>query len=63
MKEKAKSYFQRFMEMTDEQRDAEVARFDQPFVALRESKPLTRAQRAVLRRAKRKAGDPTDPNN
>jgi hypothetical protein len=44
--------------MTAEQLDAEVARYDEPFAALRESKPLIKSDRALLRRAKGKGGRP-----
>jgi hypothetical protein len=50
-----KSYYQRFMAMTDAQRNAEVAQFDREFVP---SKPLSAADRATLRRAGLKVGRP-----
>src|SRR5437773_8131703 len=52
---KKKSYYERFMEMTDAQRDAEVAQSDREFVP---TKPLTAADRALHRRAARRAGRP-----
>jgi len=48
----------RYGRMTSEELDAEVAPYDEPFAALRESKPLSPADRALLRRAKRKGGRP-----
>jgi hypothetical protein len=48
----------RYGKMTAEELDAEVARYDAPFVALKESKPLSAADRAVLRRARKKGGRP-----
>ncbi len=47
----------RYGNMSDEELDAEVARFDRE-IPLSEMKPLTSAMRAVLRRAKRKGGRP-----
>jgi len=41
---KQKSYYQRFMEMSDAEREQEVAQFDREFIA-DEFKPLTPAQR------------------
>jgi hypothetical protein len=52
---KKKSYYERFMEMTDAEREAEVAQFDREFVP---TKPLTAADRALHRRAARRAGRP-----
>ena len=57
MKNGKKSYYQRFMEMTDEQRDAEVAQFDEEILGL-PGKALTKSERALLRQAKRKGGRP-----
>ena len=54
---KRKSYYETFMAMTDEQRNAEVAQFDREFVGLR-GRPLTPAQKALHRRAARRAGRP-----
>ena len=54
---KRKSYYEKFMAMTDDKRNAEVAQFDREFVGLR-GKPLTAAQKALHRRAARKAGRP-----
>src|SRR5689334_4541632 len=48
----------RYGKMTAEEFDAEVARYDEPFVAFRESKPLNKTDRALLRRADRKVGRP-----
>lgn len=42
----------RYGKMTAEELDAEVAKYDAPFVAIRESQPLTGADRTELRRAK-----------
>ena len=47
------SYYERFMAMTDAERDAEVAEFEKEFVGLR-GRPLTAAQKALHRRAKKK---------
>jgi hypothetical protein len=47
----------RFGKMTAEELDAEVAQYDEPFVAIRQSKPLTAADRTAHRRARRKASD------
>jgi hypothetical protein len=57
MKHGKKSYYERFMEMTDEQRDAEVEQFDKEIPGL-PGKALTKSERALLRRAKRKGGRP-----
>ncbi len=54
---KKKSYYERFMEMTDRQRDAEVANFDREFIGT-PGKPLTPADRSQHRRARKKAGRP-----
>ena len=54
---KKKSYYQRFMEMSDEQRDAEVAKYDREFVGT-PGKPLTPSEKALHRRARSKAGRP-----
>ena len=48
-----KSYFERFMAMTDAQRAAEVARFDEEYVGV-PGVPLTAAEKALHRRAKRR---------
>ena len=48
----------RYGETTAEELDAEVARYDEPFVAFRESKPLNKSDRDLLRRAGRKVGRP-----
>jgi hypothetical protein len=45
-------YYERFMRMTDAERDAEVARFDTESVGT-PGKPLNAAQKAQHRRAKR----------
>jgi hypothetical protein len=50
---KRKSDFDRFMAMTDGQRDAEVARFDAEHVGT-PGKPMTRAQKALHRSARRR---------
>ena len=42
MKKSKKSYYERFMEMSDAERDAEVAPFEREFVP---TKPLTRKDR------------------
>jgi hypothetical protein len=47
---KAKSYYERFVAMTDAQRDAEVARFDAE--DLSEPKPLPKADQARHGRAR-----------
>ncbi len=49
------SYYERFMAMTDAERDREVAQFDRSGVP---GKPLTSAQRAQHRRARNKGGRP-----
>ena len=46
----------RYGKMTAEDLDAEVARYDEPFVALTECKPLSAKGRKILQRAKRKGG-------
>lgn len=48
----------RYGKMTAEELDAEVAKYDEPFVAIRESKPLAQKDRRQLRRAKSKGGRP-----
>jgi hypothetical protein len=50
-----KTYYQRFMQMSDAEREAEVARFDEEFVR---TKPLTGRQKAQHRRAGLKVGRP-----
>lgn len=55
---KKKSYYQRFMAMTDAQRDAEVAQFDKEDLA--PGKPLTAAQRKQWESARRR-GRPVKP--
>jgi hypothetical protein len=50
---KRRSDFDRFMEMTDGQREAEVARFDAERLGT-PGKPLTAAQKALHRRAARR---------
>ncbi|CAN5445375.1 hypothetical protein BH09PLA1_BH09PLA1_21680 [soil metagenome] len=52
---KKRSYFDRFLAMTDAQRDAEVSQFDREFVP---TKPLTKADKKLLERARRKPGRP-----
>lgn len=47
----------RYGKMTAEELDAEVARFDRE-IPQSQMKPLTRAQREVLKRARRKGGRP-----
>src|SRR5947209_8731931 len=54
---KKRSYYEEFMAMSDAQRDAEVARFEREFVGI-PGKPLTPAQKALHRRAARRAGRP-----
>jgi hypothetical protein len=54
---KKKSYYARFMEMTDAQRDAEVAEFDREMPGT-PGRPLTAAQRARHERARRRMGRP-----
>ncbi|HVT91078.1 MAG TPA: hypothetical protein VHD56_19655 [Tepidisphaeraceae bacterium] len=51
------SAYERFMSMSDAERDREVAKYDQESFGLT-GKSLTPAQRALHRRAKRKAGRP-----
>jgi hypothetical protein len=46
-----------FFELTDEEKEREVARYDREFVA-DEFRPLTPAERAEWQRAKRKRGRP-----
>src|SRR5256885_546287 len=55
MNKRKKSYYERFMAMSDAERDAEVAKLNREFLS---SRPLTAAQRAQHRRAQRKAGRP-----
>jgi hypothetical protein len=43
-----------YWEMTKEELAAATKKYDQPFVALNESRPLKPAQRQMLRRAKRR---------
>jgi hypothetical protein len=49
--------YERFMALTDAQKEAEVAKFDKP-VDLRRTKPLTPEQRKLWNKAKRKRGRP-----
>ena len=56
-KMRKRSAYERFMAMTDAQRNAEVAKYDREEFRLT-GKPLTPAQRALHRSAKRKAGRP-----
>jgi hypothetical protein len=51
------SEFERFMSLSDAEKDAEVARFDRG-VDLRATKPLTREQKKLWKKAKRKPGRP-----
>ena len=53
---KRKSYYERFMAMTDAQRDAEVAKYDAEDSSV--GKPLTTAQRKQWSMAKRGRGRP-----
>ena len=55
---KKKSYYDRFMAMTDAERDAEVARFEKE--DLKRGRPLPPAMRQQWNRAKRR-GRPTKP--
>lgn len=55
---KRKSAFERFMEMTDAERDAYVAKYDREEISLKDMKPLTKADQALLARAVRKPGRP-----
>ena len=55
---KKQSYYQRFMSMSDEQRRAEVAKFDQEQVGT-PGRPLSEAQKRQHRRAKKRGGRPT----
>ncbi len=57
MKKNAKSNYQRFMEMTDAQRDAEVRQFDQEFIADTFGPPMP-AQCRQWQRLKKKMGRP-----
>jgi hypothetical protein len=56
MKKKLNEY-DRFMALSDSEKDAEVAKFDRG-VDLSETKPLTPAQRKLWNKAKRKPGRP-----
>ena len=47
-----------YWEMTKEELAAATTKYDRPFVALNESRPLTSAQRQMLRRAKRRGRPP-----
>ncbi len=53
---KKKSYYERFMAMTDAQRNTEVAKYDQEDLSV--GKPLTAAQRKQWSLAKRGRGRP-----
>lgn len=52
MRSKRKSYYERFMAMTDAERDAEVAQYDKEFVP---TQPLNAKDRALHRRARQRA--------
>ena len=56
MKRKQSEY-ERFMALSDAEKDAEVAKFDRG-LDLSETKPLTPAQRKLWNKAKRKRGRP-----
>jgi hypothetical protein len=51
------SEYDRFMALSDAEKDAEVAKYDRG-ADLRETKPLTPAQRKLWSKAKRKRGRP-----
>ena len=55
---KKQTYYERFMSMSDEQRRAEVAKFDREHVGV-PGRPLTEAQKRQHRRAKNRGGRPT----
>ncbi len=55
-----KSYYERFMAMTDAQRDAEVAKYDQE--DLSPGKPLTARQRKQWNMAKRRGRPAKHPS-
>jgi hypothetical protein len=54
---KKPSEFDRFMRLSNAEKDAEVAKYERG-VDLRETKPLTRTQRNLWSKAKRKRGRP-----
>ena len=55
MKRTTKAYYKRFMEMSDAQRDAEVAQFEREFMR---TEPLLAKDRDLHRKARLKAGRP-----
>jgi hypothetical protein len=62
MKKKKQSEMERFLALTDAERDAEVARFDKPLPLGPDGlpgKPLTPAQRKLWRAIKHNMGRPT----
>jgi hypothetical protein len=54
---KKRSEFDRFMSLSDSEKDAEVAKYDRE-IDLSETKPLTPTQRKLWNKAKRKRGRP-----
>jgi len=57
MRPKRKTYYRRFMEMSDAQRDAEVAQFDKEAPGV-PGKPLTTRDQVLHRKAGLKVGRP-----
>jgi len=58
MKSKKKDPVERFLALSDAQKDAEVAKFDRDEIPLSESRPLTPAERKRWNRIRRGLGRP-----
>ncbi len=58
MKSKKKTPIERFLALSDAQKDAEVARFDEGEIPLSRSRPLTVAERKQWNRIRRGLGRP-----